>query len=410
MTDLKKIRVEVFKQRPVLGEIYNQFGGLGLKQYIVSAWQNQSGAPNPVLLDALTQTAQEIYGPSLANQIRGQLLNFPLISTIDHLGIWGHPIFVNADVIYSLRFKPDQLAISLATESVSLNNTSSWSGSVLFHQNGWLKRLSFFPDRLKTLPVFSAPAITKNYIEKFKKTFGSQSESFLKALNIGEAQNDFSSQACKTSFSLWQLVFPSAPKLVYLPLESIILSYLSKALADNSDVFSKIILTPEGQKLWQKYFGREHTFMFWGIDGKGRRMPLSVLPPKEQLIRQIAFRQIYPSSPLCFMVLLFGNLTCAGGFTQTTWLTKVKESFLNLLKDLGAAESMLGLVANVPTKNFAESALFLPKALGLPLHPTASDLFLAKKDYYFEYQTAAEVSLKESIDSALPEIYKIVAK
>jgi hypothetical protein len=411
MDELTKIKQAVFQKRPALKEIHDKFGHLNLKNYVKDVWEIPNQKPDKEFVNTVSQFLNTLYGSNIASQAEGQLLAKPLVSTIDHLGIWGHPIFLNADLIYSLYFKSSEYAICLATESVSLNNVTSWSGSVLKHgYDGNLHRYSFFPDRLKTLPVFTTPAITENNLARFSKSYGQGAENALEALRIDTSKNDFTYQACLGSFNLWQKVFPSAPKLIYLPLESIVLDYLKNILKDEENVISKIILSSKGKKLWQKYFSNEHTFMFWGIDEKGRRVSLkSLAGDSDELIKIIESRKIYPSSPLCFMVLLYAGFACVGGFTQTTWLTGVKKKFVNLLEDFKISQSVISNIANVPTKNFAESSLASLKIGEMEVQPTAIDLLQAGKDYYLKYQKLSEqITLSESLDSALPEIYNVV--
>ena len=408
MDSLQTIKKEVFKKRPVLQEIQKKFGGLKLRNYVKDAWEVPTKTPDAVFLNIVSFYAQSLFGQNIGEQVKSQLQKKPLVSTVSHLGIWGHPIFVNAELIYSLHFQPNELAVSLATESVSLNNTSSWSGSVLVHSDSVLKRYSFFPDKLKTLPVFSALAINEDCINSFKKYYPEGFEKVLNALKIDVNQKSFTSQACQTSYNLWQAVFPSAPKLIYLPLESIVNEYLLKIVDDNN-IINQIIFTKKGQELWQKYFGQEHTFMFWSVDEKGRRKQLTKLSSRNEIYSLLEQRKLYPSSPLCFMVLLLTGFTCAGGFTQTTWLTEVKQKFINLLGDLNALSDASLSVTAVPTKNFAESSLASLVINNEELQPTALDLLFSGKDYYPEFlKRAQEITLAESLDLAMPTIYKVV--
>lgn len=414
MSNFETIKAEVFKKRPVLGEIENKFGALTLSGYVKTAWEMPKQKPNEAFLNIIENFLKSLYGKEIANKAKEQLFAKPLVSTIDHLGIWGHPIFVNADLIYSLHFKSSEYAICLATESVSLNNVTSWSGSVLKHgDDGNLHRYSFFSDKLKTLPVFTTPSITEKDILRFKKN--KDVESILNILDFTipsapeESLKGFSYQACISSFNLWQKVFPSAPKLIYLPLESMVLEYIKNIIVDDENIISKIIVTTKGRELWQKYFGNEHTFMFWGIDEKGRRQILRNLPDGRNLLKLIEGRKIYPSSPLCFMVLLYTGFACVGGFTQTTWLTEVKEKFVNLLEDFKISQSVISNITNVPTKNFAESSLASLKIGGREVVPTAVDLLITNKDYYPEFiKKAQNITLGESLDQMMPEIYEII--
>lgn len=410
---ISELKHQIFSRRPVLGEIYETQGRQILADYIVKTWRLPQDKPDALFLAVLKKSLTAIYGHTEADSAVRQLSQKAVISTIDHHGIWNHPFFVNSSLIYSLYFSSKECALVLSTESVSLNNTSSWSGCLLAHDEALnLKRYSFFPDRLKNLPVFSVPAISASNIASCKSRMPAGERFLIESLNLQDILElpSFSLQACQISSRFWQTVFPTAPKLLYFPLESLVLNYLRELFEqDENNFLVKLVFSKEGQKLWQKYFGAEHTFMFWGIDEHGHRKNLSALPAGEELLKSITSRKIYPSSPLCFAVLLTVNLACVGGFTQTTWLTNFKEKFLQLLEEMEVL-NVLDTVKDNPTKNFAESDLAFLIRNGKVFKPSAADLYLQKDSgLYQKYQNlAAKITLKQSIESALPEIYKVV--
>ncbi len=406
---LADIQKEVFARRPVLKQINHEYFGACLEDYVKDCWQVPAAGPDEVFLNIVKAEAEAIYGVDAAKKIISLLVKKALVSSIDHLGIWGHPIFVNADLIYSLHFEAEDYPLALATESVSLNNTSSWSASLLWHNDaGDLERSSFFADKFKTQPVFSCPVIKARDIERFQSATGRRFEALIDILGIRKTSAlNFSVQACQASQKFWQAVFPSAPKLTYLPLETIVSKYLLKVFENPEHVLSKIVLTQKGRRLWEKYFSGEHTLMFWAIDGKGRRQAITTLP--ENLADSLKKRQIYPSSPLCFMALLYAGLACAGGFTQTTWLTEVKAKFSALLSDLETGDGQIDSISGIPTQNFAESSLAWLSIAGKYLSPSAVDLYLTGQDYYPQYsKLAGHLTLGQSLALAMPTIYSVV--
>ncbi len=389
-----------------MGEILAKYGQTGLKDYVKKFWDVPQALTDNEFLQILKSELADIYNPELSDLVYSQLKEKPLVSTIDHLGIWNHPFFVNSGLIYSLHFKPEEFAVVLATESPSLNN-SSWPGSLLSHNSKLkMERYSFFPDRQKTLPVFSTPAIGLQAISQFKQRSAGALNGLLSDLEIAPAEN-FSAQACQISHRFWQKVFPSAPKQVYLPLETLVSKYLLKIFEDPNHTLSRLIFDHQGQDLWRKFFGDEHTFMFWGIDAKGRRQVLNNLPDSaNDLISQIKNRRLYPSSPLCFVVLLLAGFACAGGFTQTTWLTQTKEKFILLLEEL---DDYLPGIGIVPTKNFAESSLMWFNRGGQYFMPAAVDLYLQGGDIYPKIlRLADKMTLGQSFDLALQGVYEVV--
>jgi hypothetical protein len=110
---------------------------------------------------------------------------------------------------------------------------------------------------------------------------------------------------------------------------------------------------------------------------------------------------------VCFAVLLKVGLACAGGFTQTTWLTQVKEKLVKLFLDLNNPNELK--IANMPTQNFAESSLAWLAHSGQYITPTAVDLYLTGKDYYPIFSKLAEsLTLGKSLNLAMPAIYSVV--
>ncbi|HYV33414.1 MAG TPA: hypothetical protein VE973_01010, partial [Candidatus Limnocylindria bacterium] len=396
-------------RRPVLEEIANKYEAVSLKDYVKNYWETAVQPPEKIFLSVLSRELAAVYGKDAAASRVAQLEKKPLVSTIDHHGIWNHPFFVNSDLIYSLNFEKNEAPLVLATESVSLNNTSSWSGSLLWHNdNAKLMRKSFFPDRIKTLPVFSAPGISNSDLARFQNATQNRFKSLIEVLGVTSSAQNFSSQACQASSKFWQAVFPSAPKLSYFPLETLVSKYLLEIFKDEADILSKLILTAPGRKLWQENFSSEHTFMFWGIDSNGRRQALNDLPKnKQELFELISQRKIYPSSPLCFSVLLKAGITCAGGFNQTTWLSQIKEKLIKLFSDLDSSNLMR--LSVIPTQNFAESSLAWLEHSVQYITPTAVDLFLTGKDYYANYVKLAEaLTFGQSLELSIPAIYEVV--
>lgn len=407
--DLAKIKQAVFAKRPVLQNIVEKFGTQTLEDYITTSWKIPEFEPDKLFLDTLNLELQKLYGHNLAKQATAQLKIKPSVSTVDHHGIWSHPIFVNSSCIFSLSSKPENLSIVFSTESVSLNN-SCWAGSFLYHNNDLnLHRQSFFTDKQKTKAVIAAPGINNADVVRFNNKSQNRFKELVDKLEIKQ-QGNFSTQACHISQKLWELVFPSAPKLIYVPLESLISSYLVKAFGDDNHILSKIILTAKGRAKWQEYFGTEHTFMFWGLDEKGRRVVLKEMPDDaSEIVKLIENKKIYPSGPLCFVVLLYAGFACAGGFNQTTWLINIKENFIKILQSLSSEESIIDRISEIPTQNFSESSLARLKMGERYVQPSAIDLYLTKKDYYPAYKKLAQtLTLEQSLNLALPEIYNIV--
>lgn len=441
MNDINLLKSSVFGRQKVLAQIYAQQGSTSLFDY-VGGWKTGSGSVHK----SVTSIIQDLVGKSMnqdqAKELLSQVNSCPLVSTVDHHGIFGHPFFLNANLLFSLRKELKYLPV-FSTSGVSLNN-SSWPGCLVLTnpKTGFLERLSFFHDGHKTKTVFGANKIGLEEVSRVLQQIknlsflnGSQKEKltqlvqkiFLSAPVLG--QSNFSDQACVISQMLWQEVFPSAPKLIYLPLEDIASQIIIKDIAINPDhILHKLFFTPEGWQLTEKYFlglrgafglGRG-SFLFWGVDGEDRRVALHRKGLKikdlglkveyhltsEIICKVLGNRTVYPTSLVCFLVMLTYNFNCLGGFNQTTWLTEIKEKFIALLTEMGES-GLVGQANKVVTDNFAETPLAFEQVNGTLTKSSLLDLYLNNVNYEDLKNRAQKITLAQSLETELPEIYKI---
>jgi hypothetical protein len=444
MENLDKLKSAVFAKRQELANIYASSSTLSLKDYAFS-WQifsNIKGAN--VLANKAQILLEKTHSKEITKAVVKQLKSVPLVSSIDHHGIINHPFFVNSNLIYSQRPNLDYL-ICLSTAGISLNN-SSWPGCLLATgSDGRMVRFPFFSGKFKNTAVLSAPALGKKEVLDVKikiqsaNIFSQNNKDRLLDLVAETFQNEsfynkenFSQQACYASEALWAKVFPLAPKLIYLPLEEIIkLIFEQDIYLDKAHVLHKLFFSAEGWAVLTKHFsgidgsfGQDNkgSFLFWGINSSGRRVHLSAGNNKltgddfiiegdaRSLIEGLSSGRLYPGSLVCFLVLLFYGITCLGGFNQVNWLTVIKKKFVNLLNEIGES-AVAGEVALVPANNFAEGSLIFDiNSQDKIYKPTLLDLFLKNDPRLFEKysQLAKHVTLGESIEVQLPEIYKVI--
>lgn len=440
---LNLLREKVFDRQKELAEIYRVSGNLSLADY-VNGWQVAPAADaDYIFYKTVLDGLSELYGTQLALEAAAQLKGLPLVSTIDHIGLLNHPFFINSNLIYGLRSAQKYL-IALPTVGVSLNN-SSWPGCLVrTGGSGEILRYSFFADRLKTRTAYGAPAITEAEINKVKinirrdaELSPAAKEKVLSAVSgclapekMGKHKN-FIRQACAASSELWRHFFPSAPELVYLPLEDIVreaVIRLHRAQPDN--ILSRLFFTLAGWEKIQSVFldsrgafsaGYKGSFLFWGLDKNGRRAAFyrqgaklsgmaapSGLSP-EEVFSALADGRVYPTSLVCFMVLLHFGVTAAGGFNQVNWLTEIKKKYAGLLVGLGEAGEA-ARVSGIAANSFAEGGLaFLPGNGGLSAAGGLDLLVSGKGDWAAKYrELAKKITVKESIDFRLPETYRVI--
>lgn len=439
---IDELKKQVFSRQATLRKIFESFGNQSLLDY-ANIWPVSPPLPASSYFNLeVRRLLTRIYSKELVDDVCEQLQKSPLISTIDHHGILNHPFFINSNLIFSLKNSQKYL-ICFGTSSISLNN-SSWPGCLVTTDSDQkIKRFSFFPDKVKTQTVFSAAPLTAADTDRVIKEIYSdkilsleQKQKFEKLINevfrqkAIISQSSFSNQSCLISTALWEKFFSNAPRLIYLPIEDLVSGVIQNFICDDkNNVLHRLLFTLKGWEMIEKYFtgslgafSSEHkgSFLFWGINKKGRRVHLCrtgneikgsqyCLKLQPDKIKQaLANRQLYPGTLVCFLVLLSCQITCLGGFNQVNWLTGIKENFLKLLLELGEVE-LFEKIRQVPTENFAEGNLAFSPRQHETIKATGIDIYLSGQNLYPKYQELACVlTLKQSIESLLPEIYRVI--
>lgn len=446
MTNVGKnrLRSEVFSKQDILAKIYRESGHLKLTDY-VNGWEaGKLSGDADIFKNIFEQGLKTIYSPESARAAADQLRRLPLLSTIDHLGLLNHPFFLNSNVICGLRRDLDFLIV-LPTAGVSMNN-SSWPGCLVRNLGeGGLKRYSLFGDCLKTAAALSVGRILPENVARLEKEIfldselsGEKKDKFLelirKIFRGGEhlSGKDFTEQACAISSVLWREFFPQAPALIYSPLEKLVSRVLINISTGSSGhLLYKLFFTKEGWLAMEKTFqgslgafssSHKGSFLFWGLNAKGRRTRLRrngfKLSDADEvdvdidagfLREALETGAIYPTSLVCFIVLLYFNITAIGGFNQVSWLTNIKLKFMELLKEWGEAE-VFSRVSRAVTDNFAESGLVFLADEEIFSPASGIDIFLqSNTSWWKKYQELGRtLTVRESIESRLPEIYRVI--
>ena len=426
---LQSLASEVFLRRPVLSDIFERFGQKSVFDYVQS-WGVTPGQPRAVFLQQLYQLVTEEYGEETAISLQNQLHQLPLVSTIDHHGLLNHPFFLNANFIYSLH-TDIQHCICLTTAGISLNN-SSWPGCLVYDEVGKQQRISLFREACKHQTVLGLTPFTNTDIDVAShRAAEGRVRELLEVCRgqITDKEQLFWQQAGRASTVLWNKFFPSAPKISYIPIEILTNRIIIELLKTNDPIFSLLLCSVEGHKLITRYFQGmdgafsstgKGSFLYWGLC-KGKRVSLSDAQDtfiggnlsfpyaKEKLINAMENTEIYPTSLLCFMVMLYCNITCLGGFNQVTWLAEIQKQFILLLRELGLSEAALS-VEKVIVNNFSESNLvFMNKGMSV-IQASGVDIFCQGKSAMYEryVRLSHRITVAESVTSALPEMYRVV--
>jgi hypothetical protein len=439
---LEKLAKIVFGKQKTLGQIYKVFGDKTVQEY-VNSWQVGNSNTAGPFLKQFGLIAKRLYGQQVSEEAVSQLQAELLVSTIDHHGILGHPFFINSNTIFSI--KKQKYLICLPTAGVSLNNTTSWSGCLLAtDQAGILRRFSFFRDKQKTQTVLATKSFSEQDVLSVRqKIMGSafftdvqkqEGEMLCKSVfsqDVVFSFADFSSQAAVVSSCMWEKIFPKAGMLLYVPLEELVKAVLVNEIADNpTHILHRLLFTDEGWNILEKQYSgvsgaftgiHKGSFLFWGVDEKGRRLHLKregnvlvyekykIAGNAEEIVSALTTGILYPSSLVCFLVLLYYGVTALGGFNQVNWLTEIKNLFSNLLQSIGM-EDESKRVQSVPSNNFAEGGLaFFRSQAGIIKASGLDLLFSPQQDRYAQFmELSRKLTLSESIECELPEIYKVI--
>ncbi len=446
---VEKLREYVLSRQHTLAGIYRAHGGEALATYVRN-WKKPNGPADDRAVRAIRSSAASIYGTEVGERLAGQLAEVPRVSTIDHHALLCHPIYLNANLIFA-ESGPAILPV-LPVASVSLNNVTSWSACLLGHaSDGTLLKFSLLSERDKRTCAFTAVPFSRDSTLRARarmaqsnlpETTKRAAEHFMDACLEPDVLKlpMFWQQAAVVSRRLWQQTFPSAPELAYVPVELVVSSLLKDELSRGS-LLAKLLTTETGWQMLERFFGGLHgawdregrgTFLFWAVSKTRRRVGLCregrfavaadvrlELTP-EGIGAALERGNIFSGTLLNFLALsCVSGLSCVGGFNQVNWLTEVRSRFLQLLADpavegLGVPASEIETVqrraANAVTDSFAEANLVFQNVNGHTVIPTLLDASAAGGEavYHRSRDLAERLTLAQSIDTQLPEIYRAI--
>lgn len=433
---LDSLANEVFKIRPILGETYARFKDLSLLEFT----QRQSTElPNANVLKerrnevigVISEYAKGILGEDVAKSISEQLAEKYAVITSDHHGPITHPDFVNSNLLNSFVLQKSNSEkvknlIVLSFSNVSLNNFSFPRGHLLHSfKNGEVKlnELPFSPSKDRQCPVFNYPPFIKDSLINVKSRVNIWKEEGV--INDGDVQEidklideiyaqpsvlnlkSYSEQITMTNYHLWKRLFVSEevkPNLLYLEIESIVAELLNKFHVHGNTIISKLLFDDRYNQMILKYFDgitaafssreKSGTFLFWAIP-KNQKYRVSLWKKGDSLVsfdgsysvdlkpeaigQAIKEKELIPSTLLSFILLSFYyGLVLVGGGGQTSYLTKMKNAYLALLREVGSEEEQ-ELVDNIPTDRLSfpyPSIAYLKGGDDIMIPSTMLDLFI----------------------------------
>ncbi|OMH32748.1 hypothetical protein [Motiliproteus sp. MSK22-1] len=417
---------------PVVKNTIERYGNYRLEEYLqlLAASSSASYQPSDDLGEAVYQYAAPLLGESVAQQARSDLKQSPFVLTANHHGVDYFAQSVQSTLLFGLRGKFDGVAPQtvpvLACGNVPLDNLTYPRGALLYHNGDEAvglppMKLPLFPDRLKRKMVSQVSGFDLEMLNRIKKTIRQAEQKTqgithqLKVLSdliesdygAGDVVNleRYSDQAVIINQKIWkQLFLPDfkAADLLYLELERVAAMLLEADIEDRNSLAYSCLFNSEVRNALLKgldqvsgcwnYVGLNKrwtfrhqirnlsqpqcgTFLFWGIDQNGGKIPLLPVAGKtggvalrgvcdrgeewevnlEPIEIQEGIRdgRLLPSVFTCMLVLVFARgVNCAGGYYQGDYLLLIQRGIASALQHDRGLEGMKSMVELAPTSSY----------------------------------------------------------
>lgn len=137
MEQLNSLRTNVFKEKPALKKLVDEYGDMTLIEYAASNYRVKKNENIIALLrkkeflDFFGPYTTKLFGADTSEKITDSLDQNYCISTADHHGPIGHPFFFQSTILRGL-IQPTHALIHFCTSQVSLGN-SSYPRGLIFH-------------------------------------------------------------------------------------------------------------------------------------------------------------------------------------------------------------------------------------------------------------------------------------
>ncbi len=417
------------QQVPKIHHTIDHFGATRIDSYVdrLTAAESRRYQPYTDLTKSIHRRTKAVLGPAPCDPPSRDPAIMPYVLTANHHGIDYLAQSVQGSLIFALgqhtrNSAPVDIPI-LACGNIPLNNFTYPRGLLVYQHAaacdtaGPLK-IPLFPDRLKRHMVSTVPGFTSAMLTRLQKRITQLQNTHWISRRMAEtlltvceedygapqvlALENYSQQAMAVNRRLWQRLFAdrAAPNLLYVEIEKIVADLLVNDLntADSlaailmfdPAVCLKLLSTLDGvQGCWQRRVlaqrncrlqsgavaGNTHgsgTCFFWGIDRKGRRVPLYLTPSNQgtshlfgvgdhgqtmtidftptALVEQLHAGHLVPSLFTCYLVTgLARGVGCLGGYYQAQYLPRMQKGVVAALETVPQYHRVARLVAQVPT-------------------------------------------------------------
>lgn len=398
---------------PAVDALLARFGTTKLSDYVAQLGQHnvRGFQDHQDFIDEVANYTRETLGAELAQAISAELQEMPQVLTANHHGIDTFAQSTQSNLLFSMRKKADGSPVKtvpvLACGSVPLNNLTYPRGLLVYAAstapgNGGICKIPLFPDSYKRRLVsivgpYSADMLSRSRARVGKLVASEKLDPALApALNrvfddfdsLGTDFPGYSRQATLANHRIWRRLFRDQSgdsELVYIDLENIVCRLLEKDLFDKSTICHQLMFDPDlrgrlienldGQRgCWQyeKLLSRcsgladanavktsesaQGTMFFWGVDAKGRKIPLCVIDDvtgtgtelrgiedsgqawtipftAEEITRGLQDGRLLPSIFTSYLLVSIARgISCIGGYYQAEYLPIMKTAVIDTLR------------------------------------------------------------------------------
>lgn len=465
MNPLQTIRMLVYEKRPVLQQVIASCETMTLGDYFLGFGAGTPGETiekREMLAHVAANYARRLVGDAIARPLESQIMTSPLIITGNHHGADWNALTSQPPIMWAA-CRSDEVIPIFACAAVPLNNTVGYGRGIRITER---LKINIFPDKDKEMLIGVAPKMTKAMIEKALLGLGSQNwnnaaeenavrgilaEDYLnpEVLNA----NSFSDQSVLLCSRLWKRLTSGfgMPELAYLEIEKIVAlllehdlekSYFIRTLLFNEEVRGRLMKSLNGapgcwdrekleklldletkSDLRRQLLGGAGTMFFWGIDAKGRRVPMilhgNILKGRgdggelyevefkpESILKALQEGKLLPGLFMDHLPITFARgYKPYGGFMQTDYLTKMRLGILEALGDSSWSSS----IALLPTANYLNGLIFAVNQTedGFVAAETVR-IITAGGLYIEQFRRIPEITVGQATAAGLIGMYEII--
>ncbi len=398
---------------PAVDALLSKHESTKLQDYVAHLGQlNTHGFQcNQDFISEVADYTRKTLGSELGEAISEDLREMPQVLTANHHGIDTFAQSTQSNLLFSMRKsvdgKPAKTIPVLACGSIPLNNLTYPRGLLIYASgsvsgDGEICKLPLFPDSYKRKLVSVAGPFTAEMLARSRARAKKLADDdkltrpLESALNmvfddfarVGQEFPGYSGQATVANHRFWQRLFRGRScqsELVYIELESIVCRLLAKDLFDRSTIFHQLMFDPElrarlienldGERgCWQyeKLLRRcsgpavvkglnatdaaQGTMFFWGVDAKGRKIPLCIVEDENQtgvdlrgiddigqlwtipftpadIARGLQDGRLLPSIFTSYLLISIARgISCIGGYYQAEYLPIMQKAVVETLR------------------------------------------------------------------------------